>query len=153
MEIEVGPLTDGGRGPGGGRGAVLHLVAREGDEQVGHVRLRWRGAYRAGAASDAPGNAPYLEDLFVEPAYRSRGIGSRLVTVAEALARAFGCRRLELRVERSNLRARALYERLGYAEAGAADDQVAGSYVGEDGRPHRWHGQMLTLSRDLGPPA
>ncbi|MPZ97891.1 MAG: GNAT family N-acetyltransferase [Dehalococcoidia bacterium] len=152
MEIEVGPLADRGRVPRGDRAAGLYLVAREGDEHLGHVRLRWRGAYRACVSPEVPGDGPFLEDLFVEPAYRSRGVGSRLVAEAEELARALGGRRLELRVERSNLRARALYERLGYLEVGAADDHIAGSFIGKDGRPHRWHGEMLALVKDLEAP-
>ena len=116
---------------------------------MGHVRLRWRGHYHPGGPDQSGSNTPYLEDLYVAPEHRSQGVGSRLMGAAEELARALGGRRLELRVERSNLRARALYDRLGYIEAGAADDRVAGSYIGDDGRPHRWRGEMLTLFKDL----
>ena len=53
--------------------------------------------------------------LAVLPALQSRGLGTLLIRAAEQRIRNRGLRRAELAVEESNPRARALYERLGYA--------------------------------------
>ncbi|MFD3889859.1 GNAT family N-acetyltransferase [Streptomyces microflavus] len=56
-----------------------------------------------------------LWQLAVHPALQSCGIGTFLVEAAERRIRNRGLRQAELAVEESNPRARALYERLGYA--------------------------------------
>lgn len=55
----------------------------------------------------------HLEDLFVMPDYRGRGIGRALLTHVGALARARGCGRLEWAVLDWNAGAIAFYERMG----------------------------------------
>jgi len=55
-----------------------------------------------------------IDELFVLPEARARGIGARLLAVAEtALARA-GCVRLQLQLGAGNRAARGFYERRGY---------------------------------------
>jgi ribosomal protein S18 acetylase RimI-like enzyme len=56
-----------------------------------------------------------LYQLTVHGALQSCGIGTILIGAAEARIRGRGLRRSELAVEEKNIRARALYERLGYA--------------------------------------
>ncbi|MFD5904779.1 GNAT family N-acetyltransferase [Streptomyces microflavus] len=56
-----------------------------------------------------------LWQLAVHPALQSCGIGAFLVEAAERRIRSRGLCQAELAVEESNPRARALYERLGYA--------------------------------------
>lgn len=55
----------------------------------------------------------WLEDLFVEPAHRGRGIGRRLLTELAALARARGCGRFEWAVLDWNTPAIGFYEQMG----------------------------------------
>jgi GNAT superfamily N-acetyltransferase len=55
----------------------------------------------------------YLEDLFVRPDYRGRGIGHALLTQVETLARAAGCGRLEWSVLNWNQAAIDFYQRFG----------------------------------------
>ena len=52
--------------------------------------------------------------LDVLPAYRSKGLGKEAFAFIEALAARENIRRLRLEVEEDNVRARSLYERLGY---------------------------------------
>ena len=62
-----------------------------------------------------PDNYIYLDDLSVTERYRGRGIGTRLIREAEAYAKEQGIRHIFFHVEKSNLSAFRLYERLGYA--------------------------------------
>ena len=62
------------------------------------------------------GNAAgiHLEDLFVEPGMRGRGIGTEVLhTLPKALAKA-GMKAIHLEVGNENPRARKLYEKLGF---------------------------------------
>jgi GNAT superfamily N-acetyltransferase len=55
----------------------------------------------------------YLEDLFVQPHYRGRGIGHALLVQLESRARALGCGRLEWSVLNWNQQAIDFYHRFG----------------------------------------
>ncbi len=63
-----------------------------------------------------------LWQLAVLPALQSRGLGTLLVRAAERRIRDRGRSRAELAVEENNVRARALYERLGYVAYGREPD-------------------------------
>lgn len=56
-----------------------------------------------------------LYSLITDPAFRGRGIASRLLDACERAARRRGCREMSLEVRNGNRAARALYERRGYA--------------------------------------
>jgi GNAT superfamily N-acetyltransferase len=56
-----------------------------------------------------------LDELFVLPEVRSRGIGGQLVAAAEAFLRQRGCTRLQLQLGSANSQARAFYRQRGYA--------------------------------------
>ena len=64
---------------------------------------------------EAGGLVLWLEELYILPAYRSRGLGQEFFAFAERYAWEGGYARIRLEVEEDNVRARALYERLGYA--------------------------------------
>ena len=55
----------------------------------------------------------YLEDLYVQPAHRGRGIGRALLVRLAALARERGCGRFEWSVLDWNANAIAFYEKVG----------------------------------------
>jgi ribosomal protein S18 acetylase RimI-like enzyme len=55
-----------------------------------------------------------IHDLAVLPEYRGRGIGHRLLQEVERKARDTSCCKLTLEVQQNNLRARRLYEALGF---------------------------------------
>ena len=59
-----------------------------------------------------------LHTLVISPACAGRGFGSAFVRFYEEYALASGCRYLRMDTNARNARARALYERLGYAEIG-----------------------------------
>jgi ribosomal-protein-alanine N-acetyltransferase len=58
-----------------------------------------------------------IYSVIVDPAARGMGLGAKLVTTAEAEARRLGLARMSLEVRADNTAARAMYARLGYAEA------------------------------------
>ena len=60
----------------------------------------------------------YLEDLFVEPACRGRGIGRALLQHCAQLANARGCGRMEWTVLDWNESAKGFYRKLGAVEMG-----------------------------------
>ena len=60
------------------------------------------------------GPAMWLEELYVEPSSRSRGVGRALLSAAADTARASGARTLDLEVEASHTRAANLYAREGF---------------------------------------
>ena len=95
--------------------AILAVCAAGGDGQAVGLALyfftfsTWRG--RPGV---------YVQDLFVEPAERGRGLGRRLLAaVAAAGASRYGCDHLRLSVALANLDAQKFYHRLGMEPAEA----------------------------------
>lgn len=56
----------------------------------------------------------YLDDLSVTNQYRNKGIGTELIKNAEAYAKDIKIHSIRFHVEKSNVKAFRLYERLGY---------------------------------------
>lgn len=93
--------------------AVFALIARA-DEPHGFV-MAWAAA----------GDAEVLT-VAVVPEARRRGVGASLVTAAGVTALVRGAASMHLEVAEDNLAARALYQKLGYAEAGRRHAYYAG---------------------------
>jgi len=64
------------------------------------------------------GRDAFVDELYVAPAARGRGLGSAGLAAAEAGARALGVRTLHLEVEHGKPAALDLYRRRGFAEHG-----------------------------------
>ncbi|WP_437835806.1 N-acetyltransferase family protein [Sorangium sp. So ce1153] len=78
----------------------------EGDAAVGHLWL---------AVTDVDGfRSVVVYDIQLREDARGRGVGRRVMDLAEDVARGLGARDLELHVFAHNTRARRLYETLGY---------------------------------------
>ncbi|MEH0639312.1 GNAT family N-acetyltransferase [Streptomyces bottropensis] len=92
-----------------------------------------------------------LWQLAVLPALRSHGLGTLLVRAAEQRIGDRRLRRAELAVEEENVRARALYERLGYVAYGREAD--AWDEEAPDGSVRRHEAMCVLMRRDLGAPA
>lgn len=89
-------------------GAVAHAVlAEERGEPLGFALYFFNFSTWTGR----PGL--YLEDFYVRPFARGRGIGTRLFRHLARIARDRGCGRMELAVLTWNLEPMRLYERLG----------------------------------------
>jgi GNAT superfamily N-acetyltransferase len=88
-----------------GRAWLIGLGARP----VGYVVLTWAFSVEAG------GREACVDELYLVPELRNRGLASRVLAQLEAEARGLGVRRLFLEVERRN-RAIGLYRRAGYVD-------------------------------------
>ena len=85
--------------------------------------------------------------LSVREELRSLGIGTFLIRAAEERIRDRGLRYAALGVEENNPRARALYERLGYAPYGS--EPASWEYEAEDGSTRLYETTLTLLRKDL----
>ena len=129
-------------------GKVVYLVAWLGNLPVGHVLVKREGTTDDPTLSQL-GDCPNLEDLFVAPAHRSRGVGSQLLDASEALAKRQGFSRIGLGVAVDNPRARMLYELRGYEDAGFGEYTTGGHYVDRDGQEKTWEEVCRYLIKQL----
>jgi len=131
------------------RGEVVYLIAWSSGLPVGHALLKWGGATEPYLLSHFQGTCPDVEDLLVAKALRSQGIGTQLLAAAETLVADRGYTRIGLGVDVRNPRARALYERLGYLDAGLGVHREEYSYVDSQGRTQGWDEILAYLVKPL----
>jgi ribosomal protein S18 acetylase RimI-like enzyme len=62
------------------------------------------------------GRNAFVDDLFIRPAFRGRGLGGQLVAHARALCEDLGVRAMHLEVARDNAAAQAVYRGAGFRE-------------------------------------
>jgi ribosomal protein S18 acetylase RimI-like enzyme len=84
-------------------GAGRVLIAREAGAPIGYAALCY------GYSIEFRGRDAFVDELYVAPAQRGRGLGRALLRALEAEARAAGVRKLHLEVEQQNASARRLY--------------------------------------------
>jgi ribosomal protein S18 acetylase RimI-like enzyme len=123
------------------RGDAVMLVAQVNGEASGQAWIDLRRGQ--------PRRAAELWAVRVLPCLQRRGIGRRLVAVAEREALLAGCPAIELAVERDNPRARQLYESLGYCRCGTT---IASARPGAapGGRPQWLLVKQLRAARHAG---
>ena len=102
------------------RAALLDLLADESlgcawlietDEQaVGYVILT------LGYSLEFHGRNALVDELYLVEEARGQGIGTAVLGLLEEICRRFGVRALHLEVDRENVRAQALYRRVGYLD-------------------------------------
>ena len=117
-----------------------YLIAWEDAHPVGHAHIAWSGTHLG---------LPEIQDVFVLPEKRRRGIASQLTHAAEEEARARGWNSISLSVsQEGNAAARLLYAKLGYVDAGADPIRVNGPIMLR-GRPFHVDDTLVYLTRDL----
>ncbi len=94
----------------GDRPAAEALIVREDDQKRSAIAF---ALFFTNFSTFLGRRGLWLEDLFVMPAHRGRGIGKLLLTSLVATARARGCGRVEWSVLDWNAPAIGFYERLG----------------------------------------
>ena len=115
-------------------GLGMLFVARSDGRLVGDVYLWLEPAEEYYIRKHLPGVA-LLTHLEVLPEYRSRGIGTELVDAVETYLLGLGHDRVALAVRVDNVRAAALYERLGYEDWGHGELTCYAKVTGPDGHP------------------
>ena len=93
-----------------GAGAVS--LALEGERAVGYAALCF------GFSIEYRGRDAFVDELYVAPAARGKGVGRALLRALEAEARAASVRTLHLEVEQRNAGARTLYVDEGFRPTG-----------------------------------
>jgi ribosomal protein S18 acetylase RimI-like enzyme len=122
------------------RGENLMLVAEANRFPVGQV---WIDLAKKSAES-----VGVLWAVRVIPCLQNLGIGTRLMGSAEWLLRGWGFAYAELGVEKDNLGARRLYERLGYSVVGTEYEEYC--YTTPDGTSMHVPVDEWILRKDLG---
>lgn len=117
-----------------------YLIAWEDEQPVGHAHLAWEGT-RLGV--------PEVQDVYVLPERRCRGIATLLNEAAEQEVRARGWDSISLSVSKDgNPAARMLYDRLGYIDVGLEPVHVSGSIMLR-GRPFDVNDTLVYLRKPL----
>lgn len=109
------------------RGERLMLLAVCNGFPIGQVFVFFHNGERPEHGARA-----YMYSLRVMDMFRGQGIGTALIHSAERHAREQGCVVMSLGVAKTNQRARALYERLGYTVYG--EDSGEWMYVDQHGK-------------------
>lgn len=99
-------------------GGSTYVVAWQGSSPVGHALVAWGGSHQG---------APELQDVYVDPRHRRRGVARTLTRAAEELAAERGFHRLLVGVSADNHPARDLYESAGYLDRGLKPKRVQGT--------------------------
>lgn len=89
----------------------------------------------------------YIYGFRIRPAYQSKGIGTKLLEIAENDLILKGYRIVNLNVGQDNNRARALYERLGYRVIGS--DPGRWSYYDQHGRRQEVNEPAWRMRKEL----
>ena len=93
-------------------GYAFVFVAAAGEEMVGFFSCE----LREGSPTFLPKTWASVDDVFVLPGYRNRGIGRALIASVEGWARRKGANGVSLQVAAANGRGRKFYEDLGFRE-------------------------------------
>ncbi len=148
--IEVRPLTEGelavvdealplNRLDQWRHDASTFLIAWADGIPVGHAHLAWAGTKLG---------VPELQDVYVAEDARRQGVATALSLAAEAEVAARGQERLSLSVGTGNFAAQALYERLGFADAGIDPERILGTIMLR-GEPFEVNDTLVYLVKDL----
>ncbi len=122
----------------------LMLVADCNNFPIGHIFIQ----LSSGEQRIADGRRrAYLYSLRVMEMFQDHGIGTRLILEAEMLAAERGFRWVTIAAAKDNLRARRLYERLGYRVFG--EDEGKWSYLDHENRMRYVHEPCWVLEKSI----
>jgi ribosomal protein S18 acetylase RimI-like enzyme len=86
------------------------LLIEVGGEAAGHLVLTF------GYSMEYGGRNAFVDDLFIRPAFRGRGLGAHIVAQARTICEELGVRAMHLEVARDNAAAQAVYRGAGFRE-------------------------------------
>ncbi len=93
-------------------GTGVKILAKEGDEQIGRAYLY---LLKNDLHTEPFG---FIEDVFVEEAHRSKGIGSKLVEAVVVEAKAQGCYKLICTSRHEKPEVHGFYKKFGFKDHG-----------------------------------
>jgi GNAT superfamily N-acetyltransferase len=117
-------------------GLGLYLVAWHA-VPVGHAYVIWGGG-EDGPLADRDEGEPFIEDVFVHPAARRKGIGALLMNAAEEAIRKSGYDRVGLVVSINNPLVETMYQKRGYHEAGLGTFESRRIFTDRNGHKRKW---------------
>jgi ribosomal protein S18 acetylase RimI-like enzyme len=85
-------------------------VIRRREKPVGYLLVTF------GYSLEYGGRTAFVDEIYLSPAHRGRGLGTKALALAERAAAEDGARAIHLEVERSNTKAHALYRRRGFTD-------------------------------------
>jgi ribosomal protein S18 acetylase RimI-like enzyme len=96
-----------------------------GNAELGQAWLLWLGekpvgyvVLTLGYSFEFRGRDGFVDELYIEPEFRRRGLGRRAMEFLERKARELGVNAMHMEVDRGNEAAAELYRRAGYADQG-----------------------------------
>jgi predicted N-acetyltransferase YhbS len=108
-----------GKGVLSGMSKAKVLVARNGEEVIGSLRLTSLRPWVIDAAYFTPVPRPvYLVDMAVRPGYQGKGVGRSLIEEAKAMVTAFGGDAIRLDAYAGVAGAGGFYQKCGFTEMG-----------------------------------
>jgi GNAT superfamily N-acetyltransferase len=119
--------------------AQTYLVAWDGDDPVGHAHVAW---------TDTTLGVPEVQDVYVLPERRRRGVASELSRAAEELVAARGLDRISIGASAQNDGALRLYRRLGFRDSDVPPQRVHGTIVIR-GRPVTVDDTLIYLIKEV----
>ena len=129
-------------------GEMLWLIAWHDGLPVGHLQIGWSGTERPEMQAHL-GNCPHVSRVGVRADMRSQGIGSSLIEGAEDIIRKRGYSKVGLGVGIENVRARQLYQRLGYRHSGHRTYTICWYQYDGNESPERVEEVCVYLLKDL----
>jgi len=101
--------------------AALRMLLQE--LQLGRIWVLWKRdtavgyiVLTLGFSFEFRGRDAFIDELYIEPAYRRRGLGRMAMEFAERRARELGVNAVHLEVDHGNDPALELYRRIGYVD-------------------------------------
>jgi GNAT superfamily N-acetyltransferase len=128
-------------------GRADYLVAKQ-RVPLGHVLIIWEGG-DDGPLETRTTKEPLIEDLYVHPAARKKGIGKMLMDEAEALIRTKGFNKVGLAVMVNNPAVETMYKKRGYENTNLGVFECRRTFTGRDGREKQWSANMKYLIKNL----
>lgn len=126
---------------------MAYLVAWRDDAPLGSGLVQWGGCVGPNAR-DAFSEAVEFNHLQVRSEFRGQGVGTHLISTAEALAWHRGRPQVGVGVADDNPEAERLYVRLGYRPTGIVDVSEYDS-VTDEGQPPACEGAQSTADEEI----
>jgi len=116
------------------RGKGLYLIAWHENTPLGHFLLHWSGPSDAHVTKyiDVTHSA-FLEAGATRSEFQRIGVATTIIREAERSAKEKGCTHMGLHVGKDNLKAKRLYEKLGYCDWGNGEFLISWNYIDRNG--------------------